>query len=356
MDLDEQLAKELLGDAGIAIPDGRAVATADDAARVATELGGPVVVKPLLLTGRRGKAGLIRFAATPADTRAEAVELLSLSGVSRLRVERRVRVLRELYLSVSTDRSTRAPRLIYSEKGGVDVESSAGADFVHETIDIRHGPRESDLTSLPLAVRETFETLYRFYRSIDAELIEINPLGVKDNGELIALDAKLVIDDSALWRHPTLALPPFAGTALERRARDVGLYYVELGGSVGVLANGAGLTMATLDAIRFHGGRPANFMEIGGDAYLKATEALTIVLDNSNVRSLLVNLCGAYARTDVMIDGFLDGWRALGPQIPVSFSIHGTGRTRAIARVRDTLHLEPHDRMDDAVKEAVRNA
>ena len=123
-----------------------------------------------------------------------------------------------------------------------------------------------------------------------------------------------------------------------------------------MLANGAGLTMATLDAVRFHGGRPANFMEIGGDAYKKAKEAIAIVLANPRVESLLVNLCGAYARTDVMIEGFLTGWQALEPVVPVVFSIHGTGEARAIELVRDTLGIEPFDEMDDAVKAAIANA
>ena len=192
------------------------------------------------------------------------------------------------------------------------------------------------------------------YRALDADLLEINPLAVTTAGELIALDAKLAVDDSALARHEELPVTPDDGTALEKKAREAGLYYIELDGDVGVLANGAGLTMATLDAVRFYGGRPANFMEIGGDAYRKAHEALEIVLGNPRVRSLLVNLCGAYARTDVMIEGFLTGWQALAPSVPVVFSIHGTGEARAIELVNETLGLEPFDEMDDAVKEAIR--
>ena len=203
-------------------------------------------------------------------------------------------------------------------------------------------------------MRAVLVILYETYCALDADLLEINPLTVTPAGDLIALDAKLAVDDSALARHAELPRPPSNGTPLEKKAREAGLYYIELDGDVGVLANGAGLTMATLDAVRFYGGRPANFMEIGGDAYRKAKEALEIVLGNPRVRSLLVNLCGAYARTDVMIDGFLTGWQALAPSVPVVFSIHGTGEARAVELVKKTLGLEPFDEMDDAVKEAIR--
>ena len=349
MNFDEQTAKELLEARGIRIPRGRVVTTAEEAAAVASELATPVVIKPLLPTGRRGKAGLIRFAESPRAASAEAAELLA--HAECLRVEERIPVERELYAGIVTDRSTKSPMMLFSPEGGVDVETAQ--HVTKRPIDIRRGVSASTLAAFPENVRAVLETLYVVYRTLDADLLEINPLAVTTAGELIALDAKLVVDDSALGRHPELPLPPADGTALEKKAREAGLYYIELDGDVGVLANGAGLTMATLDAVRFHGGRPANFMEIGGDAYRKAREALEIVLGNPRVRSLLVNLCGAYARTDVMIDGFLTGWQALAPSVPVVFSIHGTGEARAIELVKKTLGLEPFDEMDDAVKEAI---
>ena len=140
------------------------------------------------------------------------------------------------------------------------------------------------------------------------------------------------------------------------QAKAEGLLYVELDGDVGVLANGAGLTMATMDAIRFHGGRPANFMEIGGDAYKKAAPALSIVLSNPRVKSLLVNLCGAFARTDVMVEGIVAAWRSLKPQIPLAVSVHGTQEALAIQMVREQLGIEPPENMDDAVRAAIEMA
>jgi succinyl-CoA synthetase beta subunit len=145
-------------------------------------------------------------------------------------------------------------------------------------------------------------------------------------------------------------------TDLEAEGRALGLRYIELDGSVGVLANGAGLTMTTIDAVRHYGGEPANFLEIGGDAYVKATPALELVLANPKVKSLLINFCGAVARTEVMTEGVLDAWDQLKPELPVFFSIHGTGEEEAVAMLRARLGLEPFDFMDDAVKAAVAAA
>ena len=142
-------------------------------------------------------------------------------------------------------------------------------------------------------------------------------------------------------------------TALEAEAHAAGLKYIELDGSVGVLANGAGLTMATMDAITHYGGRPANFLEIGGEAYTKAETALTILIKNPNIRSLLINFCGAFARTDVMAQGVVQAWQKLDPDIPVFFSIHGTGEEEAVALVERELGHRPYDLMDDAVRAAV---
>ena len=351
MDFDEQAAKAILSARGIPIPRSRPASTLDEVEAAAHALGTSVVIKPLLAAGRRGKAGLIRFAEDPNGARRQAEDLFSHS--SRVLVEERIAIEQELYLAVMTDRSAKRPRILYSPQGGIDVEEAH--EVIARAVDIRHALDERTLSAFPQAVRPVLRALYQSYREHDAELFEINPLARSEDGRLIALDAKLSVDDSALARHPELTQPRPAGTELEERARRAGLYYIELDGDVGVLANGAGLTMATLDAVRFYGGRPANFMEIGGDAYKKGEEALAIVLGNHRVKSLLVNLCGAYARTDVMIEGFLKGWTALAPELPLSFSIHGTGEDRAIELVRSTLGIEPFDEMDDAVRDAIRH-
>jgi succinyl-CoA synthetase beta subunit len=207
-------------------------------------------------------------------------------------------------------------------------------------------------------VADALLKLYARYRALDAELLEVNPLVVDGAGEVRALDCKLALDDGARRRHPELEALAEAssrptGTVLERKARALGLLYIELEGDVGLLANGAGLTMATMDAIVRYGGRPANFLEIGGEAYTQARPALELVLGNPRVKSLLVNFCGAFARTDVMTAGVVEALAELKPGIPVAFSIHGTGEEEAIRLVRERLGIEPYDLMDDAVRAAI---
>ena len=186
----------------------------------------------------------------------------------------------------------------------------------------------------------------------------MNPLARVEDGRLVALDCKFTLDDSGIQRQEALASTgsPEPLTELEARGQALGLRYIELDGDIGVLANGAGLTMTTMDVIARHGGRPANFLEIGGAAYTKARPALELVLDNRKVRSLLVNFCGAFARTDVMTGGLLDAWGALSPSIPVFFSVHGTGSAEARAMLRDRLGVTPYETMDEAIVAAIAEA
>jgi succinyl-CoA synthetase beta subunit len=175
---------------------------------------------------------------------------------------------------------------------------------------------------------------------------------------VVALDCKFVLDDAATYRQQDIAANGSLGamTELERRGHESGLKFIQLDGNVGVLANGAGLTMTTMDVIRHYGGRPANFLEIGGEAYTKAEIALDLVLSNPGVKSLVINFCGAFARTDVMADGVVKAWRKLKPAVPVFFSIHGTGEDEAIALIRRELAIEPYDFMEDAIQAAVQAA
>lgn len=373
VNLDEHAAKRLLQDEGVAIPRGGIARSVEETGRLAEELVGPVVLKALVPMGKRGKSGLVRMAADASQAREQASLLFGADAaghtVDSVRVEERVSIASELYVAVVNDTRARAPRLLFSTEGGMEIEElhAKHPELVFElVIDPRHGLGSAELdallarSGLETAVARKLHTLlqklYGLFSQWDAELLEINPLALDTTGDLVALDCKLTIDDASLYRQPDLPEARSAGTELERRAREAGLFYIELDGDVGVLANGAGLTMSTLDTVAFYGGKAANFMEIGGDAYRKATEALAIVLDNPRVKSLLVNLCGAYARTDVMMEGFLEGWKALKPDVPVSFSVHGTGEERAIELLRDELGIEPHDVMDDAVREAVHVA
>lgn len=376
MELVEHLGKELLAQAGLAIPRGIVVRSADDALLAATELGSPVVVKSQVLAGKRGKLGGIRFAASASHARTAAEDLLGRvvadCPVDALLIERQADIRHELFAAVLNDAESKAPLVLFSAAGGADIEqahAAAPGAVLRRVVDVRHGFTAEDAaamvsagTDLDVAVVErvaaAMAAIYRVYREFDAERIEVNPLAVTTGGEVLALDCKLSLDPAARRRHEPLfaaaeaAVPP-VGTALERRGREEGLLFIELDGSVGVLANGAGLAMTTLDSVAHHGGKAANFLEIGGDAYTKAAPAVNLVLSNPNVRSLLVNFCGAFARTDVMTAGVVAAIEQLQVDLPMSFSIHGTGEREAIAILRDRLGLSPHELMDDAVKEAV---
>jgi succinyl-CoA synthetase beta subunit len=378
MDLSEHLGKAQLRGAGIAVPPGGVADSAQDADRIARELGVEVALKAQVPAGKRGKAGAVRFAASPEEAAEVAGELLGreVAGfeVRRLLVEARADIERELYAAILNDAGTRSPLLLFSASGGMDIEelsAQAPGALLRLPVAIRDGVTRERLeawlgdTDLPPAVRgrvaELFERLYAMYREIDAELVEINPLAVSSNGSVVALDAKVSLDPGARPHHEELfeeaaADAPLTGTPLERAAREQGFLLIELDGDVAILANGAGLTMTTMDAVAHYGGRPANFLEIGGDAYTRAVPALRLVLSNPKVRSLLINFCGAFARTDVMTDGVVQAIEELKPDIPISFSIHGTGEDEAIELVRERLGLEPHDVMDDAVREAIAAA
>jgi len=371
VNFEEQAAKPLLAAAGIAVPPGRLATTPAEAEAAAREIG-PCVVKAQVPTGKRGKAGGIRLAADATEARAHAGAILGMEiggcRVEKTLIEAQVPIARELYAAIVNDPASRGPLLLFSTLGGMEVEEAAARDpqaMRRHAIDIAEGLQRADAEVLAATVPEaagaladTLLALYQAYRVLDAELLEINPLVVTADGRIVALDCKLVVDDAAGPRRPGLLEKgtPDRLTTLEARAQAAGLKYIELGGAVGILANGAGLTMTTMDAVAHLGGEPANFLEIGGEAYTKAEAALEILLANPRVRSLVVNFCGAFARTDVMAGGVVQAWKALKPAIPVFFTIHGTGEDEAVALVRRELGFEPYERMDDAVAAAVAAA
>jgi succinyl-CoA synthetase beta subunit len=373
MNFEEHAAKPVLAQAGIRILRGRLCATPAEAAEAAAAIG-PCVVKAQVPTGKRGKAGGIRLASTPQEAAetARAILQLEIGGhkVSKVLVEEQAKIAREFYAAILNDSATRGPLVLFSSEGGMDIEEIAAtrpAALLRNPVDIAKGFDRSaaqamlGATALGAAkdqLADVLARLYDAYRRSDAELIEINPLAELQDGRVVALDCKLVLDDAAVSRQADLAKQgaPEQLTALEQRGRAIGLRFIELDGAVGVLANGAGLTMTTMDAVRHYGGQPANFLEIGGEAYTQATPALELVLSNPRVKSLVVNFCGAFARTDVMAEGVVKAWETLKPKLPVFFSIHGTGEDEAVRLVRDRLGFEPYDLMDDAIKAAVEAA
>ncbi|MBV8285755.1 MAG: acetate--CoA ligase family protein [Hyphomicrobiales bacterium] len=374
MNFDEHAAKSLvLAPAGIPVPRGQICRTAQEAAQAVCAIG-PAVIKAQVATGKRGKAGGIKPADTPEEAERVAAAILGMRigeyKVERLLVEEQANIAHEFYAAVLTDTDARKPLVLFSTQGGMDIEEVAAAkpDAIrrqHVDLDVEPGAVDfvSMLAGLQLgdaqaSVADILSRLYAAYRRRDAELLEINPLAQLGDRRVVALDCKFVLDDAAAYRQEDIVrfAAPAPMTALEQRGAQNGLKFIELDGNVGVLANGAGLTMTTMDVIRHFGGRPANFLEIGGEAYTKSAAALDLVLSNPGVRSLIINFCGAFARTDVMAEGVVKAWQELKPAIPVFFSIHGTGEDEAIALVRARLGIEPYDLMEDAIQAAVRAA
>ena len=374
MNFEEHAAKTLvLAPAGIPIPRGIQVTSAAEAAKAAAQIG-PCVVKAQVPTGKRGKAGGIKLANTPAEAGQVAGQILGMKigdyKVERLLVEEQAKIAREFYAAVLFDTAARKPLILFSTEGGMDIEEVAekNPDAIRRLlVDINTVPRARDiqamLNGLDLGdaasqIAQIIDQMYAAFRSRDAELLEINPLALLADGRVVALDCKFVLDDAAVYRQPDIAPGGAANamTDLEARGAAAGLKLIQLDGNVGVLANGAGLTMTTMDVINHYGGKPANFLEIGGEAYTKSEIALDLVLSNPGVKSLVINFCGAFARTDVMAEGVVKAWHKLKPKVPVFFSIHGTGEVEAVALVRRELGIEPYDFMEDAVQAAVKAA
>lgn len=366
MKLLEASAKQILQSSGLTVPRGSVVTTSKEAFHVCGSIG-PCVVKAQIAAGGRAKAGGVIMASDASAARAAADRLLGseIGGhrVESVLVEEQISIDRELYVGLSINTSIGCPILMVSPHGGIDVEDDPqsfttvpldpGGALSYQAMDevIEALDHDSQL------LRAVISDLYRMFTQLKAVLVEVNPLVLTTDGAFLALDAKVETDDAAdppgfggdLSRNG-------AGTALETEAADRGLRMIELGGSVAILANGAGLTMTTMDAVAHHGGQPANFLEIGGDAYTLAETALELILRQTGVRSLIVNFCGAFARCDVMTEGVLNALGSLKPTIPVFFSIHGTGQDEARDMVRSRLGTEPFDAMDDAVIAAVEAA
>jgi succinyl-CoA synthetase beta subunit len=370
----EHVAKaRVLVPVGIPVPRSIHCESAEAAAAAFGAIG-PCVVKAQVPTGKRGKAGGIKLANSAEETHSVARTILAMTidghEVRSVLIEEQAKIAREFYAAVLNDTANQRPLVLFSIEGGMDIEEVAATrpDALRRhlvNIDLGFSLEMArsliaglDLSGAESQVAEILVALYRASGSIDAELIEINPLALLADGRVVALDCKLTLDDAAAFRQDELASVAAAEpmTELERSGLEAGLKFIQLDGNVGVLANGAGLTMTTMDVISHFGGRPANFLEIGGEAYTKSEVALRLVLSNPGVKSLIVNFCGAFARTDVMAEGVVKAWQKLKPEVPVFFSIHGTGEDEAVRLVRDGLGLEPYDFMEDAVKAAVEAA
>ena len=375
MKLHEYQAKQILQRAGIPIPDGRLATTPDEAESAAKAIGAPVAVKAQVHAGGRGKAGGIKVAKSPSDAKAAASAILGMEikglRVEKVYVERAADVASELYLGITLDRDRRRPVVMLSTVGGMDIEDVA----VASPDKIARGWPSPLLGLLPFEARalvfaagvaeaqrevvvDIARRLYRTYAETDANLVEINPLFVQKDGSVLAGDAKLDIDDNALFRQAELAKLKEVSPdeEAEERARALGFSFVQLDGDVGIIGNGAGLVMATLDAVRNAGGRAANFLDVGGgakEAVVKA--ALEIVLSNPRVRSVMINIFGGITRGDEVAKGILAVIEKHPPSVPLVVRLSGT-EAEAGRRLLEGAALESRATMDEAAAEAVRLA
>jgi succinyl-CoA synthetase beta subunit len=352
----EYQAREILQGYGIPFPAARVAETPEEAETVARELGGSVVVKAQALVGGRGKAGGIKKASTPAEAREAAATILAapLKGkpVRRLLVAQTVTVLREYYLGAVLDRSAKAVTVIVSAVGGMDIEEVAQTSpeaITRVSADPLLGLADYQTRDLARAVgltgaqarafRAVIAALFNAFLENDCTLLEVNPLALTDGGEFTALDSKMIVDDNALSRQPSLAAlhDPEAEEPAEAEAREVGVSYIELDGNVGCLVNGAGLAMATMDVIKLYGGEPANFLDIGGGAHIdQVRSALRILLHDPFVRAVLVNIFGGITRCDVVAQAVVDALAAGEVTVPVVARLVGTNAAEGRAIIEGT--------------------
>ena len=363
MKLYEYLGKQLFDRYGVPVPRGKMVETAGEAAEVAAKYG-EVVVKSQVLTGKRGKAGGIAFASNPDQARREATRLLAMKiqglPVERLLVEEKLSIDQELYLAITVDGAARSPILLASLDGGMEVEEVPAERMIRWPINVNIGVQGYGVREICRRLKVSgplqkqllviVPRLYNLFRELDAELVEINPLALCGQ-ELVAADAKITIDDDALYRHKDL--PRITEkTALELKAEELGLAFVELGGEIAVMANGAGITKATLDMVQHYGGTPANFLDMGGGADLERTANALELLLATDPRVILINIFGGITRCDVVAGAFARVKESRGINLPVSFRLVGTNEEQGRA-ILERVGISAFHSMEEAVRHAV---
>ncbi len=379
MDLYEYQGKELFRRFGIPVSDGRLATSPQEARAAAAELGGPVVVKAQVLTGGRGKAGGVKLADDPADAEAKARDILGLDirghVVRRLWVEKASDIAKEYYLSITFDRGAKRPLYMLTTEGGVEIEQVAEEKpdaLARLHVDPFEGFQPYQARRLIYAsgiddaneqkqILGIVERLYRCFIECDAMLCEINPLIVTPAGEVRALDSKFTVDDSALFRHRDIAemRDVEAADPQERLAREKGVTYVKLEGEVGILGNGAGLSMSTVDVVVVAGGRPANFCDLGGGGDAQGVvDALEVITSDRQVRSIFFNIFGGITRCDEVARGILTALEQMRIELPIVVRLDGTnadeGRRLLADAAPPNLQVEPT--MLEAAQRAVELA
>jgi succinyl-CoA synthetase beta subunit len=380
MDLFEHQAKELFARHGVAVPRGRVAWSPEEAAAVATELGGTVAVKAQVQIGGRGKAGGIKLAADPAEARAHAERIIGMDirghTVRRVLVEAASDIADEYYVAILHDRASKGFLAMASAEGGVDIEEVAATRpeaIVKVPVNPLVGLRSYHVNQLVYGAgfderarkgaAELLARLYDVLVAADCMLVEVNPLVLTGDGQVVALDGKVSLDDSALPRHPDLEelRDTFAADPQEQAAKEQGLNYIKLDGYVGIIGNGAGLVMSTLDVVAQAGGKAANFLDVGGGASAETMAAgLEVILSDAKVRSVLVNIFGGITRGDLVAQGILDALDRLGDkvQVPLVVRLDGTNAEegRALLAESPSDKVVPAATMLDAARKSVELA
>ena len=344
MKLHEYQAKRIFAQYGVPIPEGDVATTPEEARAIAERIGGPVVVKAQVLVGGRGKAGGVKLAKTPEEAEARAREILGMDikglTVKKVLIDPAADIQDEIYLGMVIDRARQRVVMMASAEGGVEIEEVAATnpDAIKKiVIDPFLGMKGYQAIGVASSIgldKSQFRSfskiatgLYNAFQGSDAELAEINPLVVQGDGSLLAVDGKMVLDDNGLFRHPELAEKRDMDEEdpAETTARLADLSYIKLDGEIGCMVNGAGLAMATMDIVKFYGGSPANFLDIGGGADAdKVATALGIILSDPNVKAVLVNIFGGITRCDEVAKGLLKAIDEVKPEVPFVIRLVGT--------------------------------
>jgi len=354
--LKEYEGKKILKDYGIMIPKGNVATQTKQAIKIAKEINNDVALKAQVLAGGRGLAGGVLFAKNGKEIEIAANKLFNTKirglKVDEILVEEKLKIDKEYYVSIMLDRTKKSPVLIGTTEGGVNIEklSQENPELISQMpinpligVYNYHGYELFSQFNLPNKlynqISQIISRLYKIFIDKEAYLVEINPLIITQELDVIAGDCKILVDPEASYAE-----------------KDNSPRYIPLEGNIGILANGAGLTMATMDIVKEYGGNPANFLEVGGDFYKRAGEALEYLLKNrKDLSGLLVNLFGAYARTDVIIRQVVDILKKNRVNIPIAFRIRGTGEEKARDIVRNELNLRPYLNIEDATKELLKS-
>ena len=375
MNIHEYQAKDIFRRHGIPVPPGEVASTPEEAEQIARQYGGTVVVKAQVHAGGRGKAGGVKLARTPAEAKTLASQILGLRikdlPVQRVLVTPAADIATEAYVGIVVDRASKRAVFMVSPAGGIDIEEVAAKTpdkIMRLAVDPAYGllPFEAmqlgfflydDVKKVRAAAR-IMEQLYESFVEVGASLAEINPLVTTPAGDVLALDAKIVIDDNELARRPDLSAlrDESAEAPSEVAARRAGLTFVKLDGNVGCVVNGAGLAMATMDLVKYYGGEPANFLDIGGSSNPeKVVNALKIITADPNVKAILFNIFGGITRTDDVANGIVTATKSNPLRVPIVIRLTGTNEAIAV-QILEKNGFSAMTDMDTAVQKAVQLA